>query len=93
MGSSFRGVDTVRPILARTFCVCNNTTGVFRHLFTDRKTIFATVYGLHVVPDTYPLKVKIRSNSTFGYIEDINDENDEVILPKTSLKGLILIIK
>jgi len=32
---------------------------------------------LHVVPDAYPLAVKIRNNATFGYIEDINDEIDE----------------
>ena len=50
---------------------------MFQHLFTDGKTIFATVHGLHVVPDAYPLAVKICSNATFGYIEDLNDENEE----------------
>jgi hypothetical protein len=30
-----------------------------------------------VVPDAYPLEVKIRNNATFGYVEDINDENEE----------------
>ena len=50
---------------------------MFEHLFTDGKTIFATVHGLHVVPDTYPLVVKIRNNATFGHIEDLYDENEE----------------
>jgi hypothetical protein len=27
--------------------------------------------------DAYPLVVKIRNDATFGYIEDINDENEE----------------
>ena len=35
------------------------------------------MHGLHIVPDAYPLTVKIRSNATFGYIEDLNDENEE----------------
>ncbi len=30
-----------------------------------------------MVPDVYPLAVKICNNATFGYIEDINDENEE----------------
>ena len=50
---------------------------MFQHLFTDGKTIFATSHGLHVVPDAYPLSVKIRSNATFGYFEDLHDENEE----------------
>ena len=58
-------------------CVCDNTTGVFQHLFTDGRTIYTTAHGLHVVPDAYPLAVKIHNNATFGYIEDINDENEE----------------
>ena len=58
-------------------CACDSTTGVFQHLFTDGKTIFAMAHDLHVVPDAYPLAVKIRSNATFGYIEDLNDENEE----------------
>ena len=35
------------------------------------------MHGLHVVPDAYPLAVKIRINATFGYIEDLNEENEE----------------
>jgi len=58
-------------------CACDSTTGVFQHLFTDGRTTFATAHGLHVVPDAYPLAVKIRNNATFGYVEDINDENEE----------------
>ncbi len=58
-------------------CACDSTTGVFQHLFTDGKTIYVTAHGLHVVPVAYPLTVKIRNNATFGYIEDINDENEE----------------
>jgi uncharacterized protein YdbL (DUF1318 family) len=34
-----------------------------------------------VVPDVYPLTVKIYNNFTFGYIEDINDENEEEYQP------------
>jgi hypothetical protein len=49
-------------------CACDSTTGVFQHLFTDGRTIYATAHGLHVVPDAYPLPVKIRNNATFGYI-------------------------
>ena len=30
-----------------------------------------------IVPDAYPLAVKVRSNATFGYIEDFNDESEE----------------
>ena len=30
-----------------------------------------------MVPDAYPLAVKIRNIATFEYIEDINDENEE----------------
>ncbi len=58
-------------------CACDSTTGVFQHHFTVGKTIHATAHGLHVVPDSYPLAVKIRNNATFGHIEDINDENKE----------------
>ena len=32
---------------------------------------------MHVVLDAYPLAVKIRNIATFGYIKDINDENEE----------------
>ena len=27
-------------------CSCDSTTGVFQHLFTDGKTIFATAHGM-----------------------------------------------
>jgi hypothetical protein len=72
MGSTFRSAATVRPILAWALPM-----PCFSVLFTDGRTVYAMAHGLHVVPDAYPLAVKIRNNATFGYIEDINDENEE----------------
>jgi hypothetical protein len=44
-----------------------------------------------VVPDAYPLAVKIRNNATFGYIEDIEDENEEEDQPFNA-KALVGIV-
>ena len=46
---------------------------------------------MQLVPDAYPLAVKIRNNTTFEYVENINDkdEDDEHPFDAKALVGIV----
>ena len=76
MVSTFRSTATVRPILARAFrmpCFSFAKRGAEE----AERSMWASRGPKLTGHDAYPLAVKIRNDATFGYIEDINDENEE----------------
>ncbi len=63
----------------------DGSSGVFKHLFTDGRTIFDTPHALKVVPDVYPLRLENPRKGPIISIDDVDMErleaDGEVTLP------------
>jgi len=58
-------------------CQVDGSSGVFKHLFTDGRTIFATPHALKVVPDVYPLRLENPRKGPIISIDDVDMERLE----------------
>jgi hypothetical protein len=58
-------------------CQVDGSSGVFKHLFTDGRTIFATPHALKVVPDVYPLRLQNPRKGPIISIDDVDMERLE----------------
>jgi hypothetical protein len=54
----------------------DGSSGVFKHLFTDVRSIFATPHELKIVSDVYPLRLQ---NSRKGPLPSIDDVDMQVL--------------
>ncbi len=50
----------------------DGVSGVFKHLFTDGRNIFATPHALKVVPDVYPLRIQTPRKGPIPSIDDVD---------------------
>jgi hypothetical protein len=53
-------------------CQVDGASGVFKHLFTDGRNIFATPHAIKVVPDVYPLRVQNPRKGPIPSIDDVD---------------------
>jgi hypothetical protein len=67
----------------------DGASGVFRHLFTDGRTVFATPHALKVIGDGYPLYQTEVSSSLIPAIDQPEDEDGNVF----DGKALALVVK
>ena len=65
-------------------------SGVFRHLFTDGRTVFSTPHALKVVGDGYPLYQADDSSSLIPTIEEPNVEQEGGIHFDGSLLAMVI---
>jgi hypothetical protein len=50
----------------------DGVSGVFKHLFTDVRNIFATPHEMKVVPDVYTLRVQNPRKGPIPSIDDVD---------------------
>jgi len=55
-------------------CQVDGASGVFKHLFTDGRNIFATPHALKVVPDVYPLRIQTPRKGPIPSIDDVDNQ-------------------
>ncbi len=52
----------------------DGASGVFKHLFTNDRNIFATPHALKVVPDVYPLRIQTPRKGPISSIDDVDNQ-------------------
>ena len=53
-------------------CQVDGASGVFKHLFTDGHSIFASPHVLKLVPDVYPLRLENPRKGSISIIDDVD---------------------